>query len=278
MVDYAIKTPPQHGSWQSYLDIWRAVDEAEIYESAWNFDHFYPLTEPLDGTCLESWTMLAALAQATTRVRIGSMVNGMHYRHPTVTANMAVTLDHISGGRFNLGMGVGWMEPESDAYGMPLGSLKERCDRFDEGMTVIKSLLTQEFTTFQGQYYQVDNARCEPRSIQSPIPIVIGGKGKKRVLNSVAKFADHWDMTFPASTAAWKELSDVVDGHCADISRDPAEIRRSVHLGLNADSDMAALVDQANEFGDAGVDLIVFSMRDPYLAKTVTTLAEALAG
>ncbi len=277
MVGYAIKTPPQHGTWQEYLDVWRAADEAEVYESAWNFDHFYPLTEPLDGTCLEGWTMLAALAQATTRIRIGSMVNGMHYRHPAVTANMAVTLDHISGGRFMLGLGAGWMEPESEAYGMPLGTIKERCDRFDEGVEVIKMLMSQDHTNFDGEYYQLVNARCEPKPIQDSIPIVIGAKGKKRTLKTVAKFADHWDTTFPADTAAWQELSDVVDAHCADIGRDPSEIRRSIHLALSQDSDLPALVDQANEFGEAGVDLVVFSMRNPYRANEVTALAEALS-
>lgn len=277
MVNYAIKTPPQHGTWQEFLDVWLAVDEAEVYESAWNFDHFYPLTAPFDGTCLEGWTMLAALAQATKRVRIGSMVNGMHYRHPAVTANMAVTLDHISGGRFSLGLGAGWMQPESDAYGIELGTIKQRCDRFDEGVEVIKSLLTNEFTDFDGEYYQLSNARCEPRSVQSNIPIVIGAKGKKRTLKTVAKFADHWDMTFPANPAAWQELSDVVDGHCVDVGRDPAQIRRSIHLGLAADTDLPALVEQANQFGEAGVDLVVFSMRDPYSANTVTKLAEVLS-
>ncbi len=278
MVEYAIKTPPQHGSWQDYLDVWLAADEAEVYESAWNFDHFYPLTEPLDGTCLEGWTMLAALAQATSRIRIGSMVNGMHYRHPAVTANMAVTVDHISGGRFNLGLGAGWMEPESDAYGIELGTLKQRCDRFDEGVEVIASLLSQEHTDFDGHYYQLSNARCEPKPVQESIPLVIGAKGKKRMLRTVARFADHWDMTFPVDTGAWKELSDVVDAYCLEIGREPAEIRRSIHLALAQDSDLTRLASQAEEFGRAGVDLVVFSMRDPYRASSVTDLAEVLAG
>ncbi len=113
MVAYGIKTPPQHGPWADFLDVWRAADDIEIFESAWTMDHFYPLTPPLDGPHLESWTALAALAQATKRLRLGCMVNGMHYRHPAITANAAVTLDHISRGRFNLGLGAGWFEPES---------------------------------------------------------------------------------------------------------------------------------------------------------------------
>ena len=144
MVAYGIKTPPQHGTWPDFLEVWRAADDIELFESAWTMDHFYPLTPPMDGTHLESWAMLAALAALTTRLRLGCMVNGMHYRHPAVTANAAVTVDHISNGRFNLGLGAGWFEPESNAYGIPLGSLKERFDRFDEGVEVISSLLTNE--------------------------------------------------------------------------------------------------------------------------------------
>ena len=118
--------------------MWREADEIEVFESAWNWDHFYPLAEPYDGPNLEGWTMLAALAQATSRLRLGAMVNGMHHRHPAVTANMAATLDLISGGRFELGMGAGWNEMESDAYGIPLGSLQERSDRFEEGIEIIR--------------------------------------------------------------------------------------------------------------------------------------------
>ena len=134
---HAIKTPPHHDTWGAFLDVWRAADEIDVFESAWNWDHFYPLAPPYDGPNLEGWTMLGALAQATTRIRIGAMVNGMHHRHPAVTANMAATIDHISDGRFELGMGAGWNFMESDAYGIPLGTLKERSDRFEEGMEVI---------------------------------------------------------------------------------------------------------------------------------------------
>ena len=165
---YAIKTPPQHGTWREFLDVWLAADQIDVFESAWTMDHFYPLTPPMDGTHLESWTMLAALAQATTRLRLGAMVNGMHYRHPAVTANMAVTVDHISDGRFVLGLGAGWFEPESNAYGIPLGSLKDRFDRLDEGVQVIRSLLDNEHTTFSGRFYELTEARCEPKPVQAP--------------------------------------------------------------------------------------------------------------
>ncbi len=276
MVAFGIKTPPQHGPWADFLEVWRAADNMEIFESAWTMDHFYPLTPPLDGTHLESWTALAALAQATKRLRLGCMVNGMHYRHPAVTANAAVTLDHISGGRFNLGLGAGWFEPESIAYGIPLGTLKERFDRFDEGLEVITSLLTNEFTDFDGKYYQLTNARCEPKPVQARIPIVIGGKGPNRTLPAVARWADHWDMTAPESPESWKALSDVLDQRCAAIGRDPGEIRRSIHLMWAEEADPSAMAAKAIAFGEAGVDLVIFSMRAPYKVARIEPLVKAL--
>ena len=277
MVAFAVKTPPQHGDWKAFLDVWRAADEIEVFESAWTMDHFYPLTPPLDGTHLESWTMLAALAQATKRLRLGCMVNGMHYRHPAVTANAAVTLDHISGGRFSLGLGAGWFEPESKAYGIPLGSLKERHDRFDEGVEIIVSLLANEHTTFRGRYYTLTDARCEPKPLQRPLPIVIGGKGPKRTLPTVARFANHWDMAMPETPESWRRLSSLLDENCRAVGRNPSEIRRSVHLMWPADADCQALADQGRAFGEAGVDLVIFSMRGPYDARLLQPLARALS-
>lgn len=276
MVAYGIKTPPQHGPWADFLDVWRAADDMAIFESAWTMDHFYPLTPPLDGTHLESWTVLAALAQATKRLRLGCMVNGMHYRHPAVTANAAVTLDHISGGRFNLGLGAGWFEPESEAYGIPLGSLKQRFDRFDEGLEVITSLLTNEYTNFSGHYYQLTNARCEPKPVQARIPIVVGGRGPKRTLPAAARWADMWDTTRPDTPAAWKAISDVLDQHCAAIGRDPGEIRRSVHLMWAEEADLSEMAATAADFAQAGVDLIIFSMRAPYRVSRLEPLVKAL--
>jgi F420-dependent oxidoreductase-like protein len=278
MVAYAVKTPPQHGAWADFLDVWRAADDIDVFESAWTMDHFYPLTPPADGTELESWTMLAALAQATRRMRLGCMVNGMHFRHPAVTANMAVTVDHISGGRLDLGLGAGWFEREATAYGIPLGTLTERFDRFDEGVEVIVSLLTNEQTTFSGRYYQLNAARCEPKPVQDRIPVVIGGKGPRRTLPTVARWADHWDAVGVRDVDEWSGLNNVLVSLCQAIGRDPAEIRRSVHLPWPPDAEPSAMAEGAANFAAAGVDLVVFSMRGPYEARLLEPLAAALAG
>jgi len=273
---FAIKTPPHHATWPEFLDVWRAADQLEVFESAWSWDHFYPLSEPYEGPNLEGWTMLAALAQATTRLRLGAMVNGMHHRHPAVTANMAATLDHISGGRFELGMGAGWNTMESDAYGIPLGTLRERSDRLEEGIEVISSLLTNETTTFKGKWFQLDDARCEPKPLQDHIPIVIGGKGRQRTLRTAARFADQWDMTFPMSPDDWRELDEVLRDHCDRVGRDQAEITRSVHLSFDVDDEPPALNDRAHGFFDVGVDVVIWSMRGPVRADRLDPLAEAL--
>ena len=273
---HAIKTPPHHAPWAAYLDLWREADQIDAFESAWSWDHFYPLAPPYDGPNLEGWTMLAALAQATTRLRLGAMVNGMHHRHPAVTANMAATLDVISGGRFILGMGAGWNEMESNAYGIELGSLKQRFDRFDEGIEIIRSLLDDKVTNFRGNYFTITDAWCEPKPVQAKLPIVIGGKGRTRTLRTAARWADQWDMTFPAEVSDWQELDGVLRAHCDDVGRDQSEITRSVHLPYPVGESPAVLVERASEFFAAGVDVIVWSMQGAIDAARIGPLADAI--
>src|SRR6266571_2089659 len=158
---FGIKTAPQHTTWDAMLDVWRAADDIEVFESAWNFDHFYPIFSDSDGPCLEAWTMLAAMAQATRRIRIGCQVSGMIYRHPAVLANMAATVDVICDGRLELGLGAGWNQQECDALGIDLPPLRERFDRFDEGVRAIIGLLSQPVTTFEGKYVRLTEAFCE---------------------------------------------------------------------------------------------------------------------
>jgi len=278
MSRHAIKTPPQHATWGEFLDFWRQADDIDVFESAWVWDHFYPLAPPFEGPNLEGWTMLGALAQATSRIRIGAMVNGMYHRHPAVSANMAATLDHIAGGRFEFGMGAGWNAMEADAYGLDLGTITERCDRFDEGMEVIVSLLRNEVTNFSGRYFELTDARCEPKCLQQPsVPIVIGAKGKKRTLRTVARFADQWDIPPSPSVDGWRELDEALRQHCSDVGRDRSEIASSVHFRLDPDSDVAEKVASAQEFFDAGADIAVWSMFGPPDPSRLEPLAAALA-
>src|SRR5215213_6682162 len=247
------------------LAVWKAADDVELFESAWNFDHFYPIFSDSTGPCLEGWTMLAAMAAATRRIRIGCQVTGMVYRHPAVLANMAATVDVVSGGRLDLGLGAGWNQEECDAYGIELPPLKERFDRSDE------------VTTFEGRHVRLTEARCEPKPVQQPCPpVVIGGTGRRRTLRTAARWADQWN-SLPRSPEAWRELRDVLDEHCAREGRDPAEIESSVNVRYDRGAGAGAAVEAAAAFFEAGVDLVVVGMPAPYDPADVEVVAGALA-
>jgi F420-dependent oxidoreductase-like protein len=274
---YGIKTNPHHTTWDRLLATWQKTDETEVFDSAWVFDHFYPIFGDPNGPCLEGWTSLAALAQATSRVKVGTMVNGMPYRHPAVTANMAATLDIVSGGRFQLGLGAGWYQLEADAYGITLGeSLTERFDRFDESVEIIVRMLTDEETTFSGEYFTVTNARNEPKGPQQPHPpVVIGGTGERRTLRTVARWADHWNAA-PLEPDVWRHKVSVLEGHCADVGRDPAEIEKSMMVRFSPD-DLAGLDEQLRKVTDLGLDTAIVNLPSPHNADHVEIVAEAIA-
>jgi F420-dependent oxidoreductase-like protein len=276
-VRFGIKTVPQHTPWASLLAVWQAADDVELFESAWNFDHFYPIFSDSSGPCFEGWTMLAAMAGATRRIRIGCQVTGMVYRHPAVLANMAATVDTVSDGRLDIGLGAGWNQEECDAYGIELPPLKERFDRFDEGVEAIVRLLSDEVTTLEGRHVQLRDARCEPKPVQQPCPpIVIGGTGRRRTLRTAARWADQWN-SLPRSPEAWRELREVLDEHCAREGRDPAEIESSVNVRYDRDAGPGPMVEAAAAFGEAGVDLVVVGLPAPYDPADVGVVADALA-
>jgi F420-dependent oxidoreductase-like protein len=275
---FAIKTRPEHQRWEELRDIWIAADEIQLFESAWNWDHFYPLSGDPAGPNFEAWTMLAAMAQATSRIRLGCQVTGMVYRHPAVLANMAATVDIISGGRLELGLGAGWNQQECDAYGILLPPLSERFDRFDEGVEAIVGLLSQPVTTFSGKYVQLTAAYCEPKPVQQPHPpITIGGRGKTRTLRTAARWAQQWNA-ISQSPEDWTELKQVLADHCAALGRDVSEITCSVNVRIEPDADLEATLAIATAYRDAGADLAIMNL--PHHAKptSLAPLAEALAG
>jgi F420-dependent oxidoreductase-like protein len=272
---FAFKTAPQDTTWTAMLDVWRAADDIDLFESGWTFDHFYPIFGDSTGPCLEGWITLTALAQATRRLRLGTLVTGIHYRHPAVLANMAATLDIVSGGRLELGIGAGWNQEESGAYGIELGTPRERSDRFEEACEVLVGLLTQEVTTFAGDYYQLADARCEPKPVQRPHPpICIGGSGEKRTLRTAARFAQHWNFV-GGTVEQFTRVRDVLYQHCADIGRDPDEILLSSHVFYAGDAGETAA--SAAVLGDAGVELAIVTMRPPHTVAALESLASALA-
>jgi F420-dependent oxidoreductase-like protein len=272
---FAIKTAPQDTTWDAMLDVWRAADDIELFESGWTFDHFYPIFGDSAGPCLEGWVTLTALAQATRRLRLGTLVTGIHYRHPAVLANMVATLDIISGGRLELGIGAGWNQEESGAYGIELGTPRERSDRFEEACAVLVGLLSQPTTTFKGSYYELTDARCEPKGVQRPHPpICIGGSGEKRTLRTAARFAQHWNFV-GGTVEQFTRAREVLYQHCADLDRDPASILLSSHVAFTGDP--AATAATAAALGEAGVELAIVHLRPPHSAAVLEPLAAALA-
>jgi F420-dependent oxidoreductase-like protein len=271
----AFKTAPQDTNWDDMLEVWRAADDIELFESGWLFDHFYPIFSDSTGPCLEGWVTLTALAQATKRLRLGTLVTGIHYRHPAVLANMAATLDIVSGGRLELGIGAGWNEEESGAYGISVGTPKERSDRFEEACEVIIGLLSDDTTSFRGAYYELTSARCNPKPIQRPHPpICIGGSGEKRTLRTAARFAQHWNFV-GGTVEEFAHKRDVLHEHCADLGRDPEEILLSSHLRFEGDP--AATAAAAAALAEAGAGLAIVYLRPPLTPAVLEPLAAAFS-
>lgn len=270
---FAIKTAPQYTTWRDMLALWQAADAMEVFESAWNFDHFYPINVPdTTGPCMEAWVTLSALAQATKRIRIGCMVSGVVYRHPAVLANMIATLDIVSNGRLELGLGAAWNQEECDAYGIHLGTLKERFDRFDEACAIIHGMLTQETTTFSGKYFRVTNARNNPPPIQKPQPRwCIGGNGETRTFPNVVKYADHWNYAaFDLEGFVKKRAA--LHRQCRAAGRDPATIMTSIHQPVDVQA-LDDLPERIQAFEAAGLDLMIFYIPPPHTTPILDRLA-----
>jgi F420-dependent oxidoreductase-like protein len=229
-VNFGIQTGLANVQWSHLLDFWRMLDRETAFYSIWTFDHFVPPMPGQDpaGTCLEGWTALAAAAQATDRLRMGCLVTGNTYRHPAVLAKMAVTVDHISNGRLEFGLGAAWHEGEHRAYGIPFYTIRERQDRLEEAAALIRALFRANGAVdFRGRYYQLQQAPFSPPFVQKPHPpIMIGGGGEKRTLRTAALYADMINVSGPLSTVRHK--IEVLERHCADVGRDPQEIAKTV--------------------------------------------------
>jgi F420-dependent oxidoreductase-like protein len=214
---------------------WRDADELGFH-GVYDYDHFYGLAYTAD-TVLEGWTTLAAMAAVTHRARIGCLVSCVTFRNPAILAKMAVTVDHISGGRVDFGIGAGWQEAEHRGYGIDYPGPGTRVAMLDEALTVIRRLWTEESVTFAGEFYTLDEAVAEPKPVQRPHPpIVIGGSGP-RMLRVIARHADEWNMPIDGDADEWAAVSARLDEACVELGRDPKQIRRSVQLFLHPQQD-----------------------------------------
>ena len=304
-IRFGLQTGQQLVEWSALLDLWQRADDWG-YDSLWAFDHFYPIFVDPKGPCLEGWTLLAALAQATMRARVGHLVTSNTYRNPCVLGKMAATVDQVSGGRLNLGIGAGWFELEHKAFGLDFMTVPGRLQALEESLQILKSLFTQETTTFHGRHYTVTDAMCLPAPLQKPHPpIMIGGTGRKVLLRIVAQYADMWNATGTASEMA--DLIGVIERHGEKVGRDPTAIEKTVMIPLcyQAPKDREEFVcqliaqmrqttpekaresimvgskqeciDTVERYADAGVTHFIFMLFTPYFREDIQAFAEEVA-
>jgi F420-dependent oxidoreductase-like protein len=284
MTVFGVHVGLQHTTADELRGVWRRIEELGFgWISVW--DHFYGATgRPDDAACLEAVAMHAALACTTTKVRCGSLVYSIGYRHPAVLAKAITAIDQLSGGRADMGIGAGWAKVEYDAYGIPFPDVKTRMDQLDEGIQCLRGLLHDDVTDFQGQHFTLTEARNEPRPVQAKLPIWIGGGGEKRTLKIAARSADGWNVPFIAPDQ-FAHKCHVLDQHCETVGRDPKEIRRAINLGLafteesllqqfgniaqavrpgvlsGTDQEM---IDRIGQYVEAGADQVNIALRAPF--------------
>jgi alkanesulfonate monooxygenase SsuD/methylene tetrahydromethanopterin reductase-like flavin-dependent oxidoreductase (luciferase family) len=245
---------------QQRLDFAEVVDRVRFgeelgFDGAWGFDHFTPMYGEGPGNCFEGMTTLAALAGRTSRIRLGLLVAGVTYRHPSVLAAEAVTVDHASEGRLELGIGAAWYGPEHQRLGLTFPPVGERFDLLEDQLEIFARLFTGEVVSYQGHQVSLDGAQLRPVPVQRPHPpIWIGGTGRRRTLPLVARFADVWHAD---SLADYRENTAVLDRLAEDAGRDPSTIQRAASLSLSEPLDVVRR--NAELRRDLGLDYLVCS-------------------
>lgn len=263
---FAVQTPPQHVGYRELARAWREAD-ALGFDGAFVFDHFMPIFSDPNGPCFEGWTLLAALAAQTERLRVGVLVTGNTYRHPAVLAKCAVTVDHATGGRLILGIGAGWFEREHTAYGLPFYTTAERARRLGEAVEILKSLFTRERTTYAGKYYTLTDAPFEPKSVQRPHPpILVGGMGPKLVQPVAARHAQIWHFFVrDGDVEAVARLCADFDALCRRVGRDPGEVAKSTSLRpQDLARPVGELRDRIRALAGAGVSYFILQLAPPF--------------
>jgi F420-dependent oxidoreductase-like protein len=239
-------------TWDDLLARVRWAEEAG-FDGAWVFDHFIPLYGEGPGPCMEAWTLQAALAASTERIRLGALVTGMTYRHPSVLAAEAVTVDHVSRGRVELGVGAAWHAEEHRRLGIDFPATRERVDRFDEGLQVLTLLMTEDDVHFDGAYYQLQGATVLPRPVQQPHPPIWVGADGPRMLSIAARYADVWHSFQPPLELA--RLARGLDEKIRGAGRDPSRVQRASSLSIEGSWD--AVRRQVDAYAEVGVSYLV---------------------
>ena len=290
-----VHTGPANTTVDELRSLWARIEELPFdWISIW--DHFYA-ADGVSTNCLEAVAAHTALALSTERVRCGSLVYCAGYRHPGVLANAISTIDHLSGGRVDVGIGAGWLGDEYRAYGIPYPGPARRLDRMEEYVRCLRALLRDGRCTFEGEHFTLTDAVLDPRPLQREVPIWVGGGGERRTLRIVAELADGWNVPF-ISPEEYRHKREVLHGHCADVGRDPAEIRCSVNVGCAPDEaslrhqfgaiadfvrpgvlmgSRSEMVDGLGRYAEAGAAQVNVALRAPFEVAALEHLADAVS-
>jgi F420-dependent oxidoreductase-like protein len=245
----------QNLPWETLVQRWKLYEELG-FESVWDCDHFVQPSRPL-GPYFEGWTLLAGLAALTSRIRIGVLVTCNTFRHPALLAKQAVTVDHISNGRLELGLGAGWYKPEHRMYGIAFPAAGRLVERFEEAVQIVDRLLRSDVVTFEGKHYTLREAQFRPGPIQKPRPRLTIGAHGPRMLKLCAQYADAWNSY--GSVEEIRARNGVLDEKCSEIGRDPKDIVRSLYLWAAKAADdpwssIDAFHDVVGRYREAGIN------------------------
>jgi F420-dependent oxidoreductase-like protein len=272
----------QNMTWEQTVERWRYF-EALGLESAWLCDHLVQPSRP-NGPYFEAWTLLAGLAAETERIRVGVLVTSNTFRHPALLARMAATVDHISEGRLEVGLGAGWYEPEHRMFGIPLPETRELVSRFGEAVQVLDLMLREDIASFDGTYYRLEGARSRPLPVQKPRPPLVLGAFGPRMLRIVARHGDTWNAF--GTPEEMRERNRMLDGFCEEIGRDPETLDRSLYYwtatgGIDVWESEAAFEEVFRLYSEAGINQFIIDQPSdaqlPMLERIATGLWPRLA-
>ena len=250
-----VETAQHHLTWDELESRVRLVEDAG-FDGVWVFDHFKPLYADPKGPCFEGWTLLAAIAALTSKIRLGTLVTGVTYRHPSILATEAVTVDHISNGRVEFAIGAAWFDGEHDELGVEFPSTRERIHRLEDAINIYKLLTTEEDASYEGKHYSLTNATYLPRPVQQPYPpLWIGASGERVMLPLVGRTADAWHTFGNRKDLARKW--DIVRASAEKAGRDPSTIKRSTNISISKPWD--AVRERAHAYRELGLDTLIVS-------------------
>jgi F420-dependent oxidoreductase-like protein len=274
---HSFKVWAQDAEWDHLRRIWVEADREGFWDAVWLNDHFYPPRADDTRPIMEAWALLGGLAALTERIRFGTMLTANTFRHPVVLAKQATTVDRMSGGRLELGVGAGWHEREHEAFGIDLPPIGERFDRLEETFAVLHGLMTEEVFDFRGRHHTIDSARFEPKPVQRPRPpFVVGGTGPKRTIPLAARWADQWNFPdFTSDLGLFRDRLELLDEVCRAIGRDRAGIEVSVQFRYPGDP--AETADRVAAYREAGANHALVTFFPPTGEDEPRAVAKALA-